>query len=105
MLGANRQMKLKNVLFLEYGIIALLTIAAIFNTTLALFDILGLIGLIFTALSFVFLPGHIVAMIITNTADSPALWSIIACYTIQGSIIAIVARRITLLLARARERS
>jgi hypothetical protein len=93
-------MKLKNILFIEYGIIALLTIAAIFSTQLALFDILGLIGSIFTALSFVFLPGHIVAMIMTNSADSPSLWGIIVGYSIQGSIIAIVARKITLLLTR-----
>jgi hypothetical protein len=93
-------MKLKNILFKEYGIIALLTIAAIFNTQLALFDILGLIGWIFKALSFVFLPGHIVAMIMTNSADSPSLWGIIVGYSIQGSIIAIVARKMTLLLTR-----
>jgi hypothetical protein len=89
-------MKLKNVLFIEYGIIALLTIAAIFNTRLALFDILGLIGWIFKGLSFVFLPGHIGAIIMTNAADPPALWGVIVGYSIQGSIIAIVARQITL---------
>lgn len=89
-------MKLKNVLLIEFGVIGLLTIAAIFNTRLELFDIEGLIGWIFTGLSFVFLPGHIGAMIMTNAADPPALWGVIVGYSIQGGLIAIVARKITL---------
>jgi len=89
-------MKLKNVLFIEFGIVGLLTIVAIFNTRLELFNIAGLIGWNFSGLSFVFLPGHIGAMIMTNAADPPALWGVIVGYSIQGLLMAIVARQITL---------
>jgi len=89
-------MKLKNLLLIEFGIIGLLTIAAIFNTRLELFDIGGPIGWIFSGLSFVFLPGHIGAMIMTNAADPPALWGVIVGYSIQGVLVAIVARQLTL---------
>ena len=94
-------MKLKNNLLIEFGIIGLLTIAAIFNTRLELYDSGGLMGWIFTGLSFVFLPGHIGAMIMTNAADPPALWGVIVGYSIQGVLMAIVARQLTLLRCKS----
>jgi len=89
-------MKLKNVFFIEFGIIGMITIAAIFNTRFELFNIAGLAGWLFTGLSFFFLPGHIGAMILTNAADPPDLWGVIVGYSIQGFLIAIIAKQITL---------
>ncbi len=95
-------MKYKKVLFIEYGIVILLTILAIFNTRLELFDTPGLLGGILSGISLFFLPGHIGAMVVTNAADPPGLWGVIVCYSMQGLLVAFLGRKITLLIQKKR---
>jgi len=89
-------MKQKSVLFIEFLIIGVVTVVAIFNTRFELFNIEGLVGWVFSGLSFIYLPGHIGAMLLTNAADPPDLWGVIIGYLIQGFLITIVVRQITL---------
>lgn len=93
-------MKVKGLLIIEAGVIGVLTILAIFNTRLELFKLDGLVGEFLTGLSFFFLPGHISAMLMTNAADPPRLWGVIVGYLIQGFLIAIVAKKLTIRIAK-----
>ena len=93
-------MNLKKILLIEYGIITLLTAAAIFNTRLELFNIGGIVGGLFTGLSIIFLPAHIGAMVMTNVADSPDLWGVLVGYSVQGLLMAFLTKRITVSLQK-----
>ena len=93
------------VIFLEFGFITLLTVAAIFNTRFELFEIHGAIGFLFTGLGMFFLPAHIGAMIMTNAADPPDLWGVIVSYSIQGYLVAVLGNTITLFILDNKKRS
>jgi hypothetical protein len=93
-------MKVQKLLFIEAGIIGVMTILAIFNTRLELFKLEGLIGELLTGLSCLFLPGHISAILMTNAADPPRLWGVIAGYLIQGLLIFIITKRLTVLVIK-----
>ncbi len=88
-------MELREVLLLEKGIVGLVSVIAIFNTRIELFNLEGFMGLFFTGLSFLYLPGHIFAMILTNAADPPDLWGVIVGYMVQGLLIALLITKIT----------
>jgi len=93
-------MKVHKLLLIESVIIGIITILAIFNTRLELFKLEGVIGDLLTGLSYFFLPGHICAMLMTNAADPPRLWGVIAGYLIQGFLIVIIVKRMTIQITK-----
>jgi len=87
-------MNFKSPLLLSSIIVALITILAILNSRLYLFNIENIIGTLFSGLSMIFLPGHILAILMTNSADPPHLWGVVIGYCIQGLLIILVAKKI-----------
>lgn len=81
--------------------IGALTIVAILNARFELFNIENSASVLFTGLSFIFLPGHILAMVMTNSADPPYLLGIIIGYSIQGLLMLLVFKIIFLEKHRA----
>ena len=72
----------------------LLTMTALLNSRLQLFDSENIFGVLFTGLSFFFLPGHVLSMLMANKADSPDLWAMVIGYSIQAIIIFVVVKMI-----------
>ena len=73
----------------------LLTVLAICNARFELFEIQNVIGSILTGVSIFFLPGHILAILMTYSADPPHLWGIIIGYSIQSILIIILIKKVT----------
>ena len=74
--------------------ITILTVIALMNSRLELFNSENIFGLLFTGMSFFYLPGHILAMVMANQADSPDLWAMITGYSIQGVLIFFITKTI-----------
>ena len=74
------------------GVIVLLTVIALVNSRLELFNSENMFGVFFTGLSFFYLPGHIISMVLANKADSPYLWAMVIGYSTQAVVLFYLAK-------------
>lgn len=76
------------------GFVVLLTTLALVNSRFELFNSENISGVLFTGLSFFYLPGHVLAMVMTNQADSPDLWAMVIGYSTQAILIFFIVKTI-----------
>ena len=75
-----------------FEIVVLLTVIALVNLRLEIFNTENIFGTLFTGLSFFYLPGHIISMVLANKADSPDLWAMVMGYSAQGAVLFYLAK-------------
>jgi len=80
--------------FLISSFSLVLMIIGILNTRLELFELDGILGVLFYGVSLFFLPAHICAMVVTNAADPPDLWGVIVCYSVQAFFVILIGKHI-----------